>query len=324
MAKPTRRTTLAGLTAFVTAGAAAAEAPWPSRPIALVHGFAAGGATDTVARILADGLSRRLGQQIVVEAKPGASGTIAAAQVARAAPDGYTLIVIPGGHATNAALFKKLPYRTVEDFSPISMISEYPFVFVTHPDHEIRTLADLIGVARSRTTPLLYGTPGIGSVHHLAVELFADMAGIRLQQVAYRGSAHTVIDLLGRRIDFMVDPPTQMMEFVREGKLRALAVSGAARFFALPEVPTVSEAGLTGYVVASWQGLAAPAGVPNPIVNRLNREIAELLTEPEIAEHLKILGNSPAACSPEEFKARIANDVEKWTALVAAAHIERK
>jgi tripartite-type tricarboxylate transporter receptor subunit TctC len=323
VADPTRRCALAALLAL-TARRAVAEPPWPSRPITLIHGFAAGGPTDTVARIVADGLSRRLGQPVIVEARAGASGTIAAARVAKAAPDGYTLIAIPGGHATNAAVFKGLPYRTIDDFSPISMVAEYPFVFVTHPDHEIKTLADLVTIARSRTTPLLYGSPGIGSVHHLAVEHFACIAGIRLEHVIYRGSAATVIDLMGRRIDFMVDPPTHLVEMVREARLHALAVSSASRFFALPDVPTVSEAALPGYIVTSWQGLAAPAGVPNAIVNRLNREIAEILTEPEIVSRLKILGNNPVSCSPEEFKARIASDVEKWTAIVAAAKVERK
>lgn len=161
-------------------------------------------------------------------------------------------------------------------------------------------------------------------MHHLAVELFANIAGIRLGHVIYRGSAATVIDLMGRRIDFMVDPPTLLVEMVREGRLRALAVSGASRFFALPDVPTVSEAGLPGYIVTSWQGLAAPARVPDAIVNGLNREMAGILTEPEIVSRLKILGNNPVSCSPEEFKARIASDVEKWTAIVAAAHVERK
>ncbi len=318
----TRRAALGGFSTLF-AMPVRSEPPWPSRPITLVHGFASGGPTDTVARIVAAGLSRRLGQQVVVDARSGASGTTAAAHVAHAAPDGYTLIAIPGGHATAAALFKRLPYRTIDDFSMISMTSEYPFVFVTYADHTIQTMADLISTARLRQTPLLYGSPGIGSLHHLSVELLAKMANIQLQHVPYRGSAQAVIDLFGKRIDFMIDPPTLMLEFVRDGRLRALGTTGAARFFSLPDVPTVSEAALPGYIVTSWQGLAGPAGIPLSIIDRLNREVAAVLAESEIIERFRMLGNDPKPSSPDAFKARIVADVENWTVVVAAAHIER-
>jgi tripartite-type tricarboxylate transporter receptor subunit TctC len=228
----------------------------------MVHGFPAGGPTDLVARIVADGLTRRLGQRVVVEGKPGASGTSAAAQVARAAPDGYTLFAIPSGHTFAAATFKTLPYRTIDDFSMISMFTEYPYLMVTYADHSIRTVADLINLARSASTPLLYGTPGNGSGPHLAVELLAKEAKIRLQHVPYRGSAPAAIDLIGKRLDFMMDPPAALLEFVRDGKLRAVAVTGEHRFFAVPDTPTVAESGVPGYLVSAWQGLVAPAGLP--------------------------------------------------------------
>ena len=318
----TRRTVLGGLSALF-AVPARSEPSWPDRPIMLVHGFAAGGPTDTVARIVSEGLSRRLGQQVVVDPRPGASGTTAAGQVARAAHDGYTLIAIPGGHATAAALHRKLSYRTVDDFSMISTTSEYPFVFVTYSDHTIETMADLISTARSCQTPLLYGSPGIGSVHHLSIELLARMADIQLQHVPYRGSAQAVADLISKRIDFMIDPPTLMIEFVRDGRLRALGTTGASRFFGMPDVPTLSEAALPGYVVTSWQGLAGPAGVSPSIIERLNREVAAVLAEPAIVERLRLLGNDPKPSSPDAFRARVAADVEKWSEVVEAAHIER-
>jgi tripartite-type tricarboxylate transporter receptor subunit TctC len=220
-------------------------------------------------------------------------------------PDGHTLIAIPGGHATAEALYKKLPYKTIDDFSMISMISEYPFVFVTHADHKIQTAVDLIRTARSQSTPLLYGTPGIGSVHHLAIEQMAKMANVRLQHVPYRGGAQVVTDLLGKRIDFMIDPPTLLIEFARAGKLRPLAVTGATRFFSLPDVPTISEAAVPGYVVTSWQGLAGPAGIPTSIVDRLNIEVADILTETATIERFRALGNDPRPSSSDEFKARI-------------------
>ena len=318
----TRRTMLASLSAFV-GSSARSDTSWPNRPITLVHGFAAGGPTDTVARIIAEGLTRRLGQQVVVDPRPGASGTIASGQVARAVPDGYTLIVIPGGHASAEALFQKLPYRTIDDFSMISMASEYPFVFATYPDHEIRTAVDLIEAAHSQKKPLLYGSPGIGSVHHLAVELLAKIANVKLQHVPYRGSAQVVTDLLGKRIDFMIDPPTLLIEFMRLGNLRPLAVTGGSRFFNLPEVPTVSEAACPGYVVTSWQGLAGPAEIPASVADRLNSLLADILAEPATVERLRAFGNDPRPSSRDEFRTRVIADIDKWTNVVATAHIER-
>ena len=226
-------------------------------------------------------------------------------------------------HATAEALYKTLPYKTIDDFSMISMASEYPFVFVTYADHKIQTVADLINNARSQKIPLLYGSPGIGSVHHLAIELLARMADVQLQHVPYRGSAQVITDLLGKRIDFMIDPPTLLIKFLRSGKLRPLAVTGATRFFSLPDVPTVSEAALPGYVVTSWQGLAGPAGIAASVADRLNSVVADILTEPATVERLKALGNNPRPSSRDEFKARIVADIDRWTGVVAAAHIER-
>jgi len=322
MTKLTRRSVLGGLAASVVTPLHA-DAAWPSRPITLVHGWPPGGPTDTVARLLADGLGRRLGQPVVIDPRPGAAGTIAGAHVARAAPDGYTLIAIPGGHASAAALYSKLPYRTVEDFSMIAMIADYPFVVATHPDHTIRSMTDLLGEARTRGTPLLYGTPGVGTTHHLLIELLAKMAKVRFQHVPYRGSAQVVTDLVGKRIDFMVDPPTLVAKMAREGQMRALATTGTTRFFSLPEVPTIAEAGIPDYAVTSWQGLAGPAGMPASIVQRLNAEIAAILAERPVTERLRALGNEPRSLTPDEFKSRVLLDVAKWTSVVADANIER-
>jgi tripartite-type tricarboxylate transporter receptor subunit TctC len=322
MTKLTRRTVLAGLSASIAAPVRANTA-WPNRPITLVHGWPPGGPTDAIARILSEGLARGLGQPVVVDPRPGAAGTTAAAHVVRAAPDGYTLFAIPGGHASAAALYGKLAYRTVEDFSMISMVAEYPFVFATYPDHPMRSIKDLLAEARSRGTPLLYGTPGVGTTHHLLVELLAKMANVRFQHVPYRGSAQVVTDLIGKRLDFMVDPPTQVARLAREGQLRALGVTDEARFFSLPDVPTISEAAVPGYVATSWQGLIGPAGMPAPIVERLNAEVAALLSEPSVIERLRALGNNPRPSSSADFRARIIADVDKWTGVVAAANIER-
>ena len=323
MTRLTRRTVIAGSLATLATVPAHANPDWPDRPITVVHGFPPGGPTDLVARIVADSLTRRLGQRVLVEGKPGASGTMAAAQVARAAPDGYTLFALPSGHAFAAATYKSLPYRTIDDFAMISMFTEYPYLMATYAEHSMRTVADLIRLARSRSTPLLYGTPGNGSGPQLAIELLAKEANIKLQHVPYRGSAPAAIDLIAKRLDFMMDPPAALIEFVRDGRLRALAVTGERRFFALPDVPTIAEAGVSGYLVTAWQGLVAPAGLPEPIVTRLNTEVVAILKEPAVVERLRALGNDPKPMSPEQFKARMAADVAKWTAVVDSINFER-
>jgi tripartite-type tricarboxylate transporter receptor subunit TctC len=323
MTEIARRAVIAGGLSMLAASPVRSNPDWPDRPITIVHGFPAGGPTDLVARLVADGLMRRLGQRVVVEGRSGASGTMAAGQVARAAPDGYTLFAIPSGHTFAAATYKSLPYRTIDDFSMISMFTEYPYLMATYADHSVRTVADLTSLARSGATPLLYGTPGNGSGPHLAVELLAKEAKVSFQHVPYRGSAPAATDLIGKRLDFMLDPPAALIEFVRAGTLRPLAVSGDRRFFALPDVPTIAEVAVPGYVVTAWQGLLAPAGLPAPIVHRLNAEVVGILQEPSVIERLRALGNEPRPTTPEEFKARMQADIAKWTAVVDGMQFER-
>jgi tripartite-type tricarboxylate transporter receptor subunit TctC len=320
----TRRTVLGGLSAFA-AMPAFAEAAWPNRSIVLVVGFPAGGPTDIVGRIVAQALSERLGQTVVVENKPGASGTTAAGQVARAQPDGYTLLMNTSTYTASAALFRSLPFRPVEDFSTISTAVVFPYVFATYADHPIRTIADLISAARSpsRTTPLTYGTSGIGSVQHLTAEQFARTANIELQHIPFRGGAPAITELLGKRLDFVVDQPSSLIDMVRDGRLRALAVTGEKRFFGLPEVQTISEAGFPGFVVTGWQGLVAPANLPAPIVSRLHAELAKVLADPGVVQQLKRLGNEPRPSTPDEFRSRLVTEIERWAKVIAAAKIER-
>jgi tripartite-type tricarboxylate transporter receptor subunit TctC len=322
MAAPlTRREVLAGLSAL-GAMPAAAQSAWPNRPITMVHGLPPGGSVDGIVRIISEGLSTRLGQSVVVDARPGAGATLAAAQVARAAPDGYTLLGIPSGHAVSAAMYRKLAYRPVDDFTFISTVTEYPFVLVTHPEHPAKTLKDLIAHERREKVPLLYGGPN-GTLQHLSVELLGRTANIRVQLVPYRGSPQAVADLLGKRLDFMLDPPTAHLEAIKSGQLRALATTGATRFFALPDVPTVAEQGIKDFVIGSWQGVIGPAGMPDDIVARLNKEIAAVIAEPAVVERLKALGNDPKPSTPAAFKSRVAADIDRWTKVVAAANIER-
>ena len=321
MSELTRRAVVAGL-AGLAVNTARAEVAWPSRTITMIHGFPAGGPSDLIARIIADGLTKALGQSVIVEARPGASGTNAAAQVARAAPDGYTLMVIPSGHASAAATFAKLPYGSIDDFTMITLASEYPYVMCTNAASGINSVAELISAARSRPAPLVYGTPGVGSGPQLAIELFALKTKIKVLHVPYRGSAPAVMELVAGRLDFMMDPPATLMEFIRDGKLHALAVSSAKPYFALPQTPTVAES-VPGFDVRAWQGLIAPAGLPEPILKRLNAEVVLILKDPATVERLHTFGNEPAPSSPEEFKKRLADDIAVWSALADQIHFEK-
>jgi len=324
--KFTRRALVGGLTgvALVAGGSkAGAQADWPSRTITIFHGFPAGGPSDVVARLIADGLQKALGQPVIVEPRTGASGTTAAAFVARAAPDGYTLEVIPSGHASAAATFAHLPYRSIDDFTMITLASEYPYVMCTNAESGIKTVAELLNAARTRPAPLLYGTPGVGSGPHLAIELLALKTKIKVQHVPFRGSEPATTELVAGRLDFMMDPPASLIGFIRSGKLNALAVSSSNHYFALPDTPTVAECGVPGFDVRAWQGLIAPAGLPEPIVRRLNTEVVRLLKEPAIVERLRAFGNDPAPSTPEEFKKRLAADIATWTAVADEIHFER-
>jgi tripartite-type tricarboxylate transporter receptor subunit TctC len=323
MAHLTRRTILAGLPALAAMRPDRALAAWPERPITLTHGLAPGGGVDVTARLIAEGLSRRLGQQVVVESKTGAGGTIAAAQIARATPDGYALGFVPSSHAVTAAMYKALSYKPLDDFTIVGQATQFPFVVVTHPEHSIKTVPDLIALARSRTTPLLCGVPGRGTSQHLLLEHFTRLAKIQIQPVPFRGGAMALTELLGKRLDFLIDPPIVLLENIKAGKLHAVGVTGPTRFAGLPDVATIAEAGFPGFGVTSWMGVIGPARLPDAIVTRLNAEIAGLVAEPAVAQRIRALGSEPAPGRPEQFKTLIAGDIARWTAVVADANIER-
>ncbi len=323
MAALTRRTVLAGLSATAAWPARQAFAAWPERNLTMMHGLAPGGGVDVSARLIAEGLSKRLGQQVIVEPRPGAAGTLAAAQVARATPDGYTLGYIPSGHAVSAATYKSLPYHPVDDFTIIGQAIEFPFVIVTHPAHAIRNIPDLIKTARERATPVLGGVPGQGTPQHLLIEYFSRRAGIKIQAVPFRGGNQALTELLGQRLDFLIDPPIALLGQINAGALHPIGVTGATRFPSLPNVGTVAEAGFPGFSITSWMGVVGPARLPPEIAARLNREIAELVQEPAMVDRIRKMGSEPKSGPPKDFRSRIASDVARWTKVVAEAGIER-
>jgi tripartite-type tricarboxylate transporter receptor subunit TctC len=285
-----------------------------------VHGFGGGGNIDSISRIVAERLSLRLGQPVVVEPRAGAGGRMAAAQMARTEPDGYTLIMLPGGHSVTAAMHEKLPYDTLEDFTFISLVSQIPLILVTHPDHPVKSVADL--VKTSSPSPMFYGSPGTGTTQHLAGALFAAMAKVNLQHVPTKGGAVVSTMVLGKHIDLAFESPPLMLGLVQGGQLRALATTGPKRFFALPDVPTIAET-IPGYEATSWLGVAGPPKLPADIVKRLHAAVGAVLHEPELIEKYRALGTLPLASTPEGFRQRVADDVAKWTKVVDQAGIKR-
>ncbi len=239
---------------------------YPERPVKIYQGFAPGGNADTIARLMGAEMGKGLNQPLVVEAQAGAGGNIAAATVARAKPDGYTLLLATGGHAVAGALYQKLAYRSVADFEMISTITFFPFLLVVPADSKYRSLSNLLTDAQARPGSVSYGTAGVGSTHHLAGELLARTAKVEMQHVPYRGDAASITAVLAGEIPLAIAPPTAVMSHLKAGKLRALAVTSAQRWTLMPELPTVAEQGVAAYEVSSWAGLMAPAGTPRPLI----------------------------------------------------------
>ena len=317
-----KRALLAGLSASVLASKSA-WAAWPERPITLLHGFAPGGGADATARIAADGLSKLLGQAVLVESKAGAGTTLAAAQLARASADGHTISLVTSTYAASAALYKKLPYRPVEDITGVSLLTESPYLIACNAEHPAQTLRQMVDLAKAQTGGVTYGTPGVGSAQHLMMELMGQIAGVKFTHVPFRGGAQAVVEVLARRIDFMVDPPLSMIEHVRSGKFRSLAVTTARRFPAFPDTPTVAEAAFPGFAAPAWFGLVAPAGVPADIIQRLNAACATVLADGAVREKIRTLGAEARASSPKEITDLIVSDIKRWTEVIDKASIER-
>jgi len=296
---------------------------WPERPIKVLQGFAAGGNADTIARLVGTEVGKALGQAVVIESVAGAGGTLASAAVARALPDGYTLLLATGGHAVAGALYEKLPYQTLASFQMVSTITFFPFLLVTTPDAKLRNLGDLLAAARSAPNGVAYGTAGVGSTHHLAGELLAKMAGLNLLHVPFRGDSASVTALLSGEIPFVIAPPTAVLGQLKAGKLRALAVTGPQRWPGMPDVPTVAEQGVPGYDVRSWAGWMLPAGTPQHIVERLQAETQKALALPTVKTRLEEMGGEARGSTPQEMSAMVGAELQKWTKVVADAKIPR-
>ncbi|PZP92052.1 MAG: MFS transporter [Variovorax paradoxus] len=320
-----RRELLALGAAFGASAALPARAQaWPERPIKIYQGFAPGGNADAIARAVGVELGKTLGQPVVVESQAGAGGTIAAGSVARAKPDGYTLLLATGGHAVAGALYQHLPYKTVADFEAISTVTFFPFLVVVRADARYRGFGDLLEAARARPDAVSYGSAGIGSTHHLAGELLTKMAKVPMLHVPYRGDAAAVTALLSGDVPFIIAPPTAVMSNIQAGKLRALATTGPQRWPGLPNVPTVAEQGVPGYDVRSWAGLLAPAGTPRSIVDRLNADTQKALLAPAVRQRLEDMGGEARGSTPDEMKTMVARELEKWTMVVAESQIPRQ
>ncbi|WP_249147553.1 tripartite tricarboxylate transporter substrate binding protein [Bradyrhizobium sp. AUGA SZCCT0177] len=303
---------------------AASAQDYPTRPIRLLHGFAAGGAADTLSRILANGLSKRLGQPIVIEAKPGSGGNLAAAQIAKAEPDGYTIGLVTGAHAISPALYKSLPYDSVDSFEMISTAVYYALVIAVRADYEAKSLGELIALARAKPGELNYASVGFGSTHHLAGALLETTAGIKMVHVPYRGDSLTVTALLGGEIPMIVGTPVLLAPQIESGAIRGLAVTSPARSKLLPNIPTADESGVKGFDVRTWAGLLAPKGTPPAIVKRLNKAVLETLADPETKAALETaIGGDVQGSTPEEMRTLIQSQIVKWVDVIKTANIPR-
>ena len=300
---------------------ALAQQDYPNRIIKIMQGFPPGGNVDIIARILGHEMEKSLGQSIVVEAKPGLAGGLAAETIARMDPDGYSLLVLPSAHPAYAALSKNVKFKVVDDFTWISVASFYPFMICVKADSRFQTLKQLIDEARLKPGELKYGSAGVGSILHTTVELIGNQTKTRFLHVPYRGEAPAITGMLQGDIDFIAATTGPISSPDKAGEFRALAVTGKTRWRDFPNVPTVDEATIPGFEVISWTGLAGPPNMPKPIVDRLNAELRKALAVPEVKQKLESMGGDPRATTPDEMKALVQRQYEVWKKLAVEANL---
>jgi tripartite-type tricarboxylate transporter receptor subunit TctC len=314
--------TIFAMMGFVSAAAAPvalaqSAGDYPSKTVTMIVGFPPGTATDSVGRILAERLAVRLGKTFIIDNKPGQGGSIGAAAAAKAAPDGYTLLLSATAPLTvNSYLYAKLPYDTQRDFAPIGLHSWLPYALVVNANSRIKTFPDLLAQAKAEPGKLNYATIGNGTTSHLLVSMLMSRTGIKLNHIPYKGSGQAQADLIGGQVDLTFDTMVSVMPHVKAGKLRALAVSTKSRSKFSPEIPTLDELGVTGFDAGAWLGMLAPAGTPRPIIDKLNRELNAILDEPDTQKRLLALGAEILKSTPDEFAAHIKSEHEKWGKVV--------
>lgn len=314
--------TAATLAAAVLPLNASAQAGWPSKPITYVVPFPPGGTTDTLARLIGQRLGQALGTTVVVENRPGAGGNIGSDYASKAAPDGYTIL---GGtissHAINASLYPKMPYDVVKSFAPITLIGTNANVLVVSAGSPFKTVKDIVAEAKAKPDTLAFASAGNGTSQHLAGELFKSLAGIKITHIPYKGSGPAIQDVMAGQVPMMFDTTVVAAQHIDSGKLRALAVTSARRIKSMPNVPTMAEAGVSGYELESWQAIFAPANTPKPIVDRLYKEISAIIKTPDMQARLEKLGMEPSGMSPVEFAEFQRSEIVKWAKVVKAADI---
>lgn len=308
--------------ATTTQTPAQAQGSYPSRPLRIIAPSGPGGAADTVARMIAQPLTERLGQPVTVDARPGAGTVIGTEAAARAAPDGYTLLIALPALAINSSIYAKLPYDARRDFTPITQAVNQPNLFVIHPSLPARSVKELIALAKAHPGELSFASSGVGASSHLTIELFLLMTGTRMLHVPYKGPGPGVVDLMAGRVSLMAPSTIATLPHVRSGRLRALGVTTLKRVAGLPDIPTIAEAGVPGYESAAWYGLVAPAGTPREVVARLYKETVAILNAPDVRERFARDGTEVVAGTPEEFDAYIRAEIVKWAKVVKSAGIK--
>ena len=295
---------------------------WPDKPVHIIVAFTPGSATDVIARSVSNELSARLGQPVIIENRPGAGGTIAAAQVAKSAPDGYTLLVNSSGHTVNPWIYTTLSYDTANDLKGVTILARQPNVLVVSPERGWKTVGDLVNQVKAQPGKMAFASAGVGSATHMNGEKFKVAAGIDILHVPYKGTPEALNDVMGGRVDYFFSPVVSALSLVRDKRLMALAVGSPQRASVLPDVPTTEEAGYKGSAYNYWAGLLAPAGTPPAVIERLNKELVAVLALPEVKERLAKIGGDPASTSPAEFDALVVRELKENGELVKAAGIK--
>ncbi len=316
------RYVLAGVFALAASATCTAADPYPARTVRMVVPFAPGGGSDIVARLLSPKLTEALGQTVVVDNRAGASANLGAGVVAKAAPDGYTLLLANANYTINPSLFKTLPFDPIREFAPVALIANVTNVLAVHPSVPAKSVKELIAFAKAHPGQLNFASPGNGTSSHLAGELFRQLAKIEVTHIPYKGATPAITDLIAGQVSFTIASMLSVLPYAKQGRLRLLAVTTAKRSTALPELPTIAESGLPGFEVANWFGVIATGGTPRTIVERLNAELVRIARSPDIAEKLAAQGADPATGTPDDFERFIQAELKKWAAVVRGAGIQ--